>query len=180
MLNGYASPRSQRVPGSRGAIDIERIVGCPFSLSLEDVDKILPMPESQTVLVRLPFRKLGVPIDGAITHRVEAHFHRQPDRTERGRLHEELDFGWSARSRWLPDLAGVLRIRIAGIDTRIVLHADYEPPFGKLGKLFDRAVGYRLARATATDLLDRFANVLESRWAEDRKHDFSGPAMRLP
>ncbi len=175
-MSSYASPQSERFSGFSGAIDIERVIACPFSLSLDDVDLILPMPESRTILVRLPFRELGVPIDGALTHRVEAHVHRHPDRTERGRLHDELDFDWSARSRWLPDLVGVLRLRIAGIDTRIVLHADYEPPFGTLGKLFDRAVGNRLALATATDLVDRFAIALESRWAENLQRHPTGRA----
>ena len=153
---------------SRWTVNVKRIVDCPFSRSIDEAHLIFPMLERNSG-VRLPFRQLGLPIGGAVTHLVKTHFHRQPDATERGRSHDQVDFEWCARCRWLPDLHGVLRFRIAGVDTRVALHADYAPPFGMLGSLFDRLVGRRLAVATATDLVDRLATVLESRWADELK-----------
>jgi hypothetical protein len=178
--NGSTTQRSESVSGFGGTIDVERIIECPFSLALEDAADFLPMLQAQTVLVRLPYRQLGIPIDGALSHRVEAHVHRQPDRTEWGRAHDELDFTWLARSRWLPDLRGVLRIRIAGLNARIMLHAEYVPPFGRLGSYFDRSVGHRIARATAAALVDRFAVALQHRWTQESTRHPSGRSTLDP
>jgi hypothetical protein len=153
---------------SRSAVTVERVVECPFSLALEEAHVIFTLLASGERGVRLPFRQLHLPFEGALTRSVTTHFHRQRDTTEAGRPHEEVEFDWCADSRWLPDLHGVLRFRIAALKTRLILSADYVPPFGRFGSLFDRLGGRYLARATATDVLDRLARALERRWAQER------------
>jgi hypothetical protein len=148
--------------------EIDGIADCPFSFAVREAPLIFSV-ESPAFEVRLPFRDLGLPITGGLTHRVITHFRRQPDLTEPGRFHDEIAFEWSARSRWLPDLHGCLRFRIATAQTRVILVGEYVPPFGFAGAFFDRLVGRRLARATASDLVDRLARALERRWTTQRR-----------
>jgi hypothetical protein len=119
--------------------------------------------------VRVPLRALNMPFGGALTHRVTTQFHRQPDLTERGRLHDEIEFDWRANSGWLPHFHGTLRLRIEAAKTRLILQGDYVAPFGLLGIAFDRSIGRRLAQATAADLLDGLARELTDRWAVERR-----------
>ena len=39
--------------------------------------------------------------------------------------------------------------------TQLAISARYEPPFGAIGRLVDRAVLHRVAEATLKDFLDR-------------------------
>jgi hypothetical protein len=157
-----ATPQS----GARtSTVSVERVVDCPFSLSLDAAALIFPMLESPVAGVRVPFRELDLPVSGALRRRVKTSFHRQEDSSESGRLHDEVDFEWNAQSRWLPDFHGVFRFRIESLKTRVIMDGEYVPPFGRFGTIFDRLVGHRLARATATDVVDRLAHELEARWA---------------
>ncbi len=47
------------------------------------------------------------------------------------------------------------------------LVGSYRPPGGVLGAAFDWAAGYRIARATAQELLARIGNEMESRYIAD-------------
>jgi hypothetical protein len=149
-------------------VEFERIANCPFSLSIEATPGIFPLLERSGNGVRVPFEVHVPPLSGALSRTVSVKFHRRPDTTEPGRAHDEVAFDWNARSRWLPNMHGVIRFRAASSKTRIILHAEYIPPIGQVGVLFDRAIGQRLARATALDLLNRLSRRLEDRWAAER------------
>lgn len=118
----------------------------------------------ETAGVTAPLRRLGLPLPGALHRRVAVQVSRREDRLEPGRLHDEFAFTWAAQSAWLPDLEGVLRFRIEAPGTRALMHGEYVPPMGFFGRLFDRVVGARLAKATLTDLLARLAQMLEAQY----------------
>jgi hypothetical protein len=136
---------------------------------LQSAPLIFPILESPGAGARIPFRELGLPFPGALMHHVVTHFRREDDMTESGRSHDEVDFDWHARSRLLPNYSGVLRFRIESLKTRIIMDGKYVPPLGGFGAIFDSLVGHRLARATATDLLERLGRELEARWAVESR-----------
>ncbi len=151
------------------SVSAERVVDCPFSLAVDEAHHIFPMLETSSKGgVRIPLRALGLPFAGAVQQPVAVVFRRERDATEPGRLHDEIAFDWNARSRWLPNLSGVLRFRIEALRTRVILSGEYVPPFGPLGVAFDHVVGRRLAIVTVNDVLDRLASELETRWAAER------------
>ncbi len=78
-----------------------------------------------------------------------------------------------------PDFDGELTVR-ADEDWEsalLELRGVYSPPGGALGRLFDRAVGTRIASATARELLKGLAENLESRFREQEsaKHEATEP-----
>lgn len=87
------------------------------------------------------------------------------DTNERGRSHEELSVQWGARAPLLPHVCinGTLRFRIAGSRTRLVLDASYVPPGAALGRVFDAALGHRMAVKMCRDLARRIAGELTER-----------------
>lgn len=168
-----STPETQqwtRVPGTtRAAIHVERLADCPFSFAVSQADMIFPILEGRTNGgVRIPYRELGLPLPGALTHHVAVNFRRQRDRTEAGRVHDEIAFNWNARSHWLPDFHGILRFRIESLRTRVILSGEYQPPLGRVGAVFDRLIGRRLSVATSRDLVNLLLQVLHTRWAAEQ------------
>ncbi len=168
---GDASEPAREKNWKEATVSVERIVDCPFSLAVGEADVIFPILESQCNGggIRIPYRTLGLRFSGAVTHRVAIAFRRRDDLTEWGRFHDEIAFDWNAHSRWLPNFQGVLRFRIATLKTRVILNGTYRPPFGPIGMLFDRLIGHRLVLGTCRDILNRLAEALEKRWAEEKK-----------
>jgi len=153
----------------RTTVSSERIVDCPFSFTVAEADVIFALLENPSDGVRLPYRELGLPLGGALTHHSAVAYRRRRDRTEPGRVHDEIAFDWDAQSRWLPDFHGVLRFRIESLKTRIILNGEYQPPLGRMGVAFDRLIGHHLALATSRDILNRLAQALETRWASEKQ-----------
>jgi hypothetical protein len=62
-----------------------------------------------------------------------------------------------------PQMEGTLHVQpeAAGL-TRLTLNARYDPPFGKLGELIDRAVMHRVAEATIKDFVERLGGRLDA------------------
>lgn len=116
----------------------------------------------------MPFRALSLPLSGTISRRVVVRAEMRDDPSDRGHRHDEIAFAWDAHSPLLPNFSGTLRLRIEGTGTRAMLEGAYVAPFGRLGMLFDRALGHRLAVATAGDLLTRAAAALEAAWTSER------------
>ena len=50
----------------------------------------------------------------------------------------------------------------ATASSKLTLNASYNPPLGKLGRLIDRAVMYRLAQITMNDFTTRLAESLSA------------------
>jgi hypothetical protein len=163
--NGSPSVDTSRSDGV--GVSLEKIADCPFSLAVEQADQILPLFATPAGGLRIPYRELGLPFPGALTHPVMVRFQLERDPTEPGRAHDEIVFDWNAQSRWLPNFHGVLRFRIAEAQTRLLLDGAYVPPLGALGALLDRFIGHRLALATVDDMLARIAQALEARWAAE-------------
>ena len=76
-----------------------------------------------------------------------------------------LPIRWRAASHagLFPGLDGQLEIAPIGkTTTQLCLSASYEPPFGLLGKIADRALMHRVAELTVKDFLDRIGNRLQA------------------
>jgi hypothetical protein len=75
-----------------------------------------------------------------------------------------LPIRWRAASHagLFPGLDGQLEIAPIGkTTTQLSLSASYEPPFGLLGKIADRALMHRVAEITVKDFLDRIGDRLQ-------------------
>jgi len=138
-----------------GSIHAERLANCPYSIAQEYAEEYLREAESGSDAL--------VVYAGPIGKRVAVRFGRQTDTTDDGRVHEAIDLRWSVTTPLLPQFRGILRLRIAGTQTRLILDGRYEPPGGMFGTLFDRVIGNRIAASTANTLLDRIARALTSR-----------------
>ena len=144
-------------------------VDCPFSLVVDEAQLIFKLLESPSPGVRVAFRDLGLPIAGALAHRVVTRFHRELDPTDVGRVHDQIVFDWTAGSVLLPAFDGVLRFRADTIArTQIVLSGSYVPPLGAAGAVLDRFLGRKLAYATLTRVMARLVTELESLWAREK------------
>ena len=78
---------------------------------------------------------------------------------------------WKPRSGAYPEFDGELTVRADETyeSSRLELCGSYRPPGGALGKAFDRAVGNRIAVATAQALLERLGAQMESRYSADER-----------
>jgi hypothetical protein len=148
--------------GRASHVRLETLIDCPFSLALEHAPRIFPVLEDEGG-IRLPLRFTKLPIPGALRCSVLTHSFRQPDITESGRRHEEIAFDWVAKAKFLPNFRGVLRFRIEYEKTRVILIGEYAPPFGWVGRLFDRVVGRYIAEEGMVELVQRLAQALEER-----------------
>jgi hypothetical protein len=75
-----------------------------------------------------------------------------------------LPIRWKAASHagLFPALDGQLEIAPIGkTTTQLGLSASYEPPFGLIGKIADRALMHRVAEITVKDFLDRIGDQLQ-------------------
>jgi hypothetical protein len=80
-----------------------------------------------------------------------------------------LPIRWRAASHagLFPGLDGQLEIAPIGkTRTQLSLSASYEPPFGLLGKIADRALMHRVAEITVKDFLDRIGDQLQGTGVE--------------
>lgn len=132
---------------------------CPFSIAEDYAQDYLRSSAAggMKAEIRLPVRLF------VLRRLVSMRFGLRSDRGESGRPHDEIRLAWEAHSPWLPDFHGVVRMRIAGTATRLVLSGNYVPPGGLLGRVFDVLIGRHIARAGCEDFLARLAMYLEQR-----------------
>jgi hypothetical protein len=70
-----------------------------------------------------------------------------------------------------PTFTGTLALEAATPKAcALVLDGTYEPPFGVAGKVFDAAVGRRIAEATAEELLKEIGGFIELGYVQDEPH----------
>ena len=149
---------------------LETMVDCPFSLVVDEADRVFDLLADPEPVVRVAFRDIGLPFRGEFARRVVTQFHRQPDRSERGREHDEVAFEWDARSPLLPKFRGTMRFRVGSFwQTRVLIEGSYVPPFGRVGYLFDRLIGVKLARLTLESSLRRLKRELEAFWLAEQE-----------
>jgi hypothetical protein len=80
-----------------------------------------------------------------------------------------LPVSWSAAGGppIFPMMEGTLHIEPEGSEcTKLTLNARYDPPFGRLGDLIDRAMMHRVAELTMADFIERLARALDAEIAE--------------
>jgi hypothetical protein len=162
------------MPPAITRIVVERTARVPFSVAHEYAEGFFRDAE-RYVDVRVPLRDLFWALRGKLHKPVRLTFALHPDEADDGRLHDAVLVEWHAGTSLFPQFHGTLRMRIATIDTtRLILEGAYRPPLGRVGVIFDRLAGRRIARATMDDLLGRLVLRMEHREAEFRatlQHD---------
>lgn len=146
----------------------ERIrVNSPFGRSPLYLNRYLGTLEkvaSGKTCVRLqaPLKDAGLPSGLVLAKDVTAEF----DHTDSpGGLVDKTNVSWQPQGDGpYPTFHGSITI---GADedygaSWLMLAGSYEPPFGVVGELFDMAIGKRIAKATARELLERLRDALES------------------
>jgi hypothetical protein len=141
-------------------IAVEAVAACPFSMAEAYAADYLHAAE-----LRGPEAEVGVRwLPGlGIGRRVMLAFGIHSDALDHGRQHDEMRITWRTGSRLLPDFHGSIRFRIDANRTRVLVDGTYLPPLGLVGRLFDRAVGGTIARASMQGLADRIAAYLTQR-----------------
>ena len=157
-------------------VEVNLDVAVPFSEAEGYADDFLSDAERRGFHVHVPLRDLLPHVTGKIRKPVQMVFARHGDELEQGRLHDAMLIEWTATgTRLFPQFHGTLRLRIAGASaTRLTLEGAYRPPLGRVGRVFDRVIGRRIARATMRELLDRVAGAMEAREADYRAREVSG------
>ncbi len=69
-----------------------------------------------------------------------------------------IAFAWRPAWRGFPSFGATLTVQSVSEETELILEGSYDPPGGVLGRLFDLAVGKRLAVRTMDALLDELAH----------------------
>jgi len=110
--------------------------------------------------LRLPSDAFGLPDAFSVTKRVEAVLTYAPEGTANNRL---LHVSWHPGAAY-PNFSGSLSADADadGEGTVLALSGRYEPPGGAAGEAFDAVLGYRVARATLRDLLERIRDGMEA------------------
>jgi hypothetical protein len=115
-----------------------------------------------TMEMRVPSETLG--IKNAIALEEDVRFRVTHSRDAAG-LNDVLAIDWEPIGTFpAPPFHGVLTVDLDE-DRRgsiLSLEGEYEPPGSLLGKAFDEAVGFWIARATIHDLLRRIAHMIET------------------
>lgn len=88
------------------------------------------------------------------------------DASDLSRRHDALEIAWKAPNALLPDLHAVLTVRPQAPGSRLFFTADYTPPFGAAGRLFDGLIGRHIAHATFSGLLARLTRDIERQHAD--------------
>jgi hypothetical protein len=156
------------MPPTITRLTVERVARVPFSVAHDYAEEFFREAE-RYVDLRVPLRDLFWALRGKLHRPVRLIFALHPDEAEDGRVHDAMLVEWHAGTSLFPQFHGTLRMRIASVETtRLVLEGAYRPTFGRLGIVFDRLAGRRIARATMTDLLSRLVIRMEHREAEFR------------
>jgi len=146
--------------GRRSVIG-EALADCPFSITEDYAIDYLHRARAgaDESEIRVPIRHVPTVLQRSVALKFSIH----PDLLEPGRAHDELRVSWNAGSVLLPEFSGVVRFRIAGLQTRVLVEGAYHPPFGVFGRAFDAMIGHRIAQSSIDDLAGRIARNLEAR-----------------
>ncbi len=137
-----------------------RYVDCPFSATVEFVEKVVGQ--------RNGFYMMPSP---ALGERVRFAAADTPDLSDSARKHDAHLIAWRPQNRTMfPDFCGVLTVRPEGRGAFLHLQGQYEPPFGRVGKVFDFVVGRAVARHTMQHLLGELGDDIEAEYRKERQH----------
>jgi hypothetical protein len=151
-------------------------VHCPYVRALEYVDRYLShlgwSDRSHVVTLRLRV-PLGASDAGkglALDKEVIASLDRLP---QPRRLEERIAVTWEPQDAHepFPKFDGTLSLEAASPKACfLTLEGKYEPPLGVAGKVFDAALGRRIAEATARLLLKEIGDWIELGFVQDEPH----------
>jgi hypothetical protein len=150
-------------------LEVQSLADCPYSMAQTYADEYLRAAEHHgpngSIGLSSSFARMQIRRDVTLT------FGLATNVAEYGRFNDEVRIAWRSGTRFLPDFRGVIRFRIEGMQTRILLDGNYAPPLGTFGVLFDRFIGGAVARASMQDLANRMAAYLtrrEAAWRAER------------
>jgi hypothetical protein len=149
-------------------LTLERIAGCPFAPAHDYLREFLWKAKRSAGAIVVRSKMSGRTFERP----VEFDFALRLDTAEQGRPHDEIALRWYGGSPLLPDFTGVLRLRIFGLSTRVIIDGSYTAPLGALGAAFDALVGHHIAWHTLDDLVQRLVAELETRdalWRAEMK-----------
>jgi hypothetical protein len=135
-------------------ITVTRDAQAPFSMTIDLVERFFQSPHQLSVGPTRSVRAAVVAEAGQIR-----------DETDATMRHEALVIRWQPRSFWpLPDLHGLLTVRVNAPATEVTIRSEYSPPLGVLGRVFDALVGHRIAQSTLRILLEDICAYVESEY----------------
>ena len=105
--------------------------------------------------------KFKVQALGPTTAPVELRYNLLDDWTHLVKRHAGLEFAWRPMTRAFPRFGAMLTVRPHDGTLALSLEGSYEPPGGWFGKVFDRAIGERLANRTMDALLREIKDYIE-------------------
>lgn len=147
-----------------------RVVACPYKIAREYLAGDMKERAQTQTPITLTLR---APLAGAdVTKNVLVTFARSTDPMH---FDEPWSVHWTPEDGGpYPDFSGELTVRADEDYTTAILElcGEYKPPGGLLGAAFDRALGAKIASATAKSLLAEIAAGMEGRFrrAEREKH----------
>ena len=95
--------------------------------------------------------------------------------------HPTYSVSWTPKSGGpFPEFSGALAVEKSSLDDcfGLIVSGHYEPPFGRVGAMFDATFGRRIARAAARDLLQTIAGYVEKASEKAAALRESQPAVR--
>lgn len=152
-------------------------VACPFSVAVAYTGAYFSekAPRFLNLCLRLGLRRFPI-------HRVVMTAKVQPDDTDRAREHDALTL--LIRPLGIvpfPVFHGLLTVRPhMPPGTQLALELTYEPPLGRLGRLFEVAVGRRIGVAAAQALVGELCAFLEARAREHARIAPDFPRLAEP
>ena len=147
-------------------VRVRRYCACPFSAVIGIAEKALQ---------RHPRMRVS-PIS-AVSENVKATMGVVEDHSDGVRRHDALLLAWRPdHPQLFPEFRGVLTVRPKSRGVWLRLQGSYDPPLGFLGKAFDLAFGYVIARATMARLLAQLTAEIEAQFADSVAHGRQVPA----
>lgn len=144
-----------------------RVVACPYKIAREylsgDMKELAQSHDPITLTLRAPLAGADVRKDVIVT------FARSADPMH---FDEPWSVHWTPEGGGpYPDFKGELTVRADEDYTTAILElrGKYQPPGGIVGAAFDRALGTKIASATAKALLAEIAAGMEVRHARDER-----------
>jgi hypothetical protein len=149
-------------------------VHCPYVFALRYFDQYFlhlgwsERSPSVELPLRVPLAGLGLK-DLAVEKTVLATFEHSPE--HRG-LENKINVRWRPEDDApYPTFDGTLSLAAATPKASVLtLDGEYEPPLGTAGKVFDAAIGHRIAEATAHELLKEIGDRIELSYLQDEPH----------
>jgi hypothetical protein len=142
----------------------------PFSAAyLNDYLKRLQGPDALVRLnLHVPLAEIGVSGGVLLDRRVVAGISQAPHVSGNGAQGRAIAITWEAEGGGpFPTFSGTLAVVLSSVseESTLVISGSYRPPGGIVGDVFDGAIGSKIARATAKDLLRQLRDGIEAEYS---------------